>query len=78
MASLKTPTLPPATATNTLIVENKNFFVVEPATHEKDKMQHLFDKTDEMIGESKQFGAILFNPLPHGSRRSGKCCQSTL
>ena len=59
LAPLKTPTLPPATTTNTLIVGNEKLFVVEPATYEKDEQASLFAKMDELIEEGKKFEAIL-------------------
>ncbi len=59
MSPLKTPTLPPATTTNTLIVGSDNLYIVEPATYEDDEQQRLFQKMDELIAEGKKFKAIL-------------------
>lgn len=59
MAPQKTPTLPPATTTNTLLVGNKKMYVVEPATPELDEQAQLFAKMDEMIAQGKTFEAIL-------------------
>ena len=59
LAPLKTPTLPPATTTNTLIVGSNKLFVVEPATYDEDEQESLFRKMDELIDEGKKFEAIL-------------------
>lgn len=59
MAPLKTPTLPPATTTNTLIIGTDTLYVIEPATPEEDEQAALFAKMDELIGEGKRFEAIL-------------------
>jgi glyoxylase-like metal-dependent hydrolase (beta-lactamase superfamily II)/8-oxo-dGTP pyrophosphatase MutT (NUDIX family) len=59
MAPLKTPTLPPATTTNTLIVGTDKLYVVEPATYDEDEQATLFRKMDELIEEGKSFEAIL-------------------
>lgn len=59
MAPLKTPTLPPATTTNTLIVGSNKLYVVEPATYDENEQKSLFRKMDELIDEGKTFEAIL-------------------
>lgn len=59
MAPLRTPTLPPATTTNTLIVGNEKLYLVEPATPDLDEQQRLFAKMDELIGEGRKFEGIL-------------------
>ena len=59
MAPLKTPTLPPATTTNTLIIGHEKLFIVEPATPYEDEQQKLFAKIDEFLGAGKKFEAIL-------------------
>lgn len=59
MAPQKTPTLPPATTTNTLIIGTDKLYVIEPATPEQDEQQQLFAKMDEFINQGKKFEAIL-------------------
>lgn len=59
LAPQKTPTLPPAATTNTLIIGRDKLFVVEPATYENEEQQRLFKKMDELIAQGKQFEAIL-------------------
>ena len=59
IAPLQTPTLPPATTTNTLIVGDDKLYLVEPATPDHDEQQRLFARMDELIGSGKKFEAIL-------------------
>ena len=59
MAPLNTPTLPPATTTNTIIVGNERLFIVDPATPDLVEQQRLFEEMDSLIVEGKQFEAIL-------------------
>ena len=59
MAPLPTPTLPPATTTNTLIAGADHLYVVDPATPDKAQQQRLFDKMDELLAEGKTFEAVL-------------------
>ena len=59
ISPLQTPTLPPATTTNTLIVGNDKLYLVEPATPDHDEQQRLFARIDELIGTGKKFEAIL-------------------
>ncbi len=58
-APLSTPTLPPATTTNTMIAGADKLYIIDPATPDPAEQQRLFDKMDEMIGEGKAFEAIL-------------------
>ena len=59
VAPLSTPTLPPATTTNTLIAGTDKLYIIDPATPEQAEQQRLFNKMDEMIGEGRTFVAIL-------------------
>ena len=59
MAPLTTPTLPPATTTNTLIVGTDKLFVIDPATPDAPEQQRLFDEMDALLEQGKQFEAIL-------------------
>ena len=59
MAPLATPTLPPATTTNTLIVGTDKLYVIDPATPNASEQQRLFNKMDELIDDGKTFEAIL-------------------
>jgi glyoxylase-like metal-dependent hydrolase (beta-lactamase superfamily II)/8-oxo-dGTP pyrophosphatase MutT (NUDIX family) len=59
LAALITPTLPPATTTNTLIVGNNALYIIDPATPHQDEQTRLFDKMDEMINAGGRFKSIL-------------------
>jgi glyoxylase-like metal-dependent hydrolase (beta-lactamase superfamily II)/8-oxo-dGTP pyrophosphatase MutT (NUDIX family) len=59
MAPMLTPTLPPATTTNTLIVGTDKLFLVDPATPDASEQQRLFNEMDALIDQGKKFEAIL-------------------
>ena len=59
VAPLETPTLPPATTTNTIIAGVHKRYIIDPATPDSGEQQRLFDKMDEMIGAGASFAAIL-------------------
>ena len=59
MAPLETPTLPPATTTNTIIIGTSKLFVIDPATPDPSEQQRLFEEMDSLLAEGKQFEAIL-------------------
>jgi endoribonuclease LACTB2 len=59
MAPLKTPTLPPATTTNTLIVGTDKLYIIDPATPDASEQQRLFNEMDSLLEEGKHFEAIL-------------------
>ena len=58
-APLSTPTLPPATTTNTLIAGMDRLYIIDPATPDQAEQQRLFNKMDELIDEGKTFAAVL-------------------
>jgi endoribonuclease LACTB2 len=59
MAPLTTPTLPPATTTNTIIVGTDRLFIIDPATPDVAEQQRLFEEMDALLAEGKKFEAIL-------------------
>lgn len=59
MAPLQTPTLPPATTTNTLIVGTDRLYVIDPATPDKNEQMRLISHMEELISQGKHFEAIL-------------------
>ena len=59
VAPLSTPTLPPATTTNTLIAGVDKLYVIDPATPDPAEQQRLFNKMDELVGGGRSFEAIL-------------------
>jgi len=58
-APLRTPTLPPATTTNTLIIGTDTLYIIDPATPEDPEQQRLFDEMDGLIEQGRRFEAIL-------------------
>ena len=59
MAPLQTPTLPPATTTNTLIIGTQQLYVVDPATPDETEQDRLIRHMEELQQEGKCFRAIL-------------------
>jgi len=59
IAPLRTPTLPPASATNTAIVGRRRLAVIEPATPHSDERDRLLAMLDERIADGAQVEAIL-------------------
>lgn len=59
IAPLRTPTLPPATTTNTVIAGHKTLYVIDPATPEPAEQSRLFHQMDKMQSEGARFEAIL-------------------
>lgn len=52
--SLRTPTLPPATATNTLIVAGDRIIVIEPATPHDDERSRLETQVEFLLDEGRE------------------------
>ena len=59
MAPLETPTLPPATTTNTLVAGTRQLYLIDPATPSQSEQQRLFAEMDRLIEGGAQFEAIL-------------------
>lgn len=59
LASLRTPTLPPATATNTFIVGVRDLYLIDPATPDTDEQDRLFEVMERLIHEGGTFRGIL-------------------
>ena len=57
--ALETPTLPPATATNTLVLGHDRLVVIEPATPHAGEQARLDALLDELLGEGRELAAIL-------------------
>lgn len=57
--ALRTPTLPPATATNTLIVGEEVLAVIEPATPHPDQQARLDAEIDRLLAEGRTVAWIL-------------------
>ncbi|MBI1732907.1 MAG: MBL fold metallo-hydrolase [Gammaproteobacteria bacterium] len=65
VAPLRTPTLPPATTTNTVIAGHRTLYVIDPATPEPAEQARLFHQMDLMLGDGAQFEAILLTHHHH-------------
>ncbi len=59
LLALRTPTLPPATATNTLVVGRKRLAVIEPATPYADERAALDALLGALVGAGAEVAAIL-------------------
>ncbi len=59
VAPLATPTLPPATTTNTMIAGTDRLYIIDPATPDQGEQQRLFNRMDDLINEGGRFQAIL-------------------
>ncbi|MFU8805512.1 MAG: MBL fold metallo-hydrolase, partial [Bradymonadaceae bacterium] len=56
---LKTPTLPPATHTNCLVVGTTDFVVIDPGTKEEAELERLFEVVDDLIVAGSSFRALV-------------------
>ncbi|MEZ5990634.1 MAG: MBL fold metallo-hydrolase [Planctomycetota bacterium] len=60
VAPLRTPTLPPATTTNTILVGEERVWIVDPATPDRAEQARLFDELDRRVaGGSRLEGVLL-------------------
>ncbi|MBA3545825.1 MAG: MBL fold metallo-hydrolase [Nannocystis sp.] len=59
LLALRTPTLPPATATNTLVVGHRRLAVIEPATPFGEEQAALNGLLDALAGTGAEVAAIL-------------------
>jgi glyoxylase-like metal-dependent hydrolase (beta-lactamase superfamily II)/8-oxo-dGTP pyrophosphatase MutT (NUDIX family) len=59
MASVRTPTLPPATTTNCLLIGHGRLYVLDPATPYADEQLRLFALLDEVRDEGAELAGIL-------------------
>ena len=64
LLALRTPTLPPATATNTLVVGRKRLAVIEPATPYADERAALDELLGALVGTGADVAAILLTHHP--------------
>lgn len=58
LLALRTPTLPPATATNTLIIGEQRLLVVEPASPHSDQQKLLLDELHRRLSNGAEVVAI--------------------
>jgi glyoxylase-like metal-dependent hydrolase (beta-lactamase superfamily II) len=62
---LRTPTLPPATSTNTAVVAGEQIVVMEPATPHPDQQRQLDDLLARLVAEGRSLAAILITHHHH-------------
>ena len=65
MAALRTPTLPPATTTNTFIVGEQRLWILDPATPERSEQERLFELVDALVAEGRQVEGVLVTHHHH-------------
>ena len=56
---LRTPTIPPATTTNTFLVGSEHVWIVDPATPEVEEQERLFALCEEIAEEGRRLAGIL-------------------
>ncbi len=59
LAPLETPTLPPATTTNCLIVGTKNLWVIDPASGDGAELARLYELCDALVAEGASIAGVL-------------------
>jgi glyoxylase-like metal-dependent hydrolase (beta-lactamase superfamily II)/8-oxo-dGTP pyrophosphatase MutT (NUDIX family) len=59
LAPLKTPTQPPATHTNTLILGEERLYVVDPSPVDRSEQERLFDLLADLVAEGRKIEGIL-------------------
>jgi endoribonuclease LACTB2 len=59
LAPLKTPTQPPATHTNTLVIGEERLYVVDPSPMDPTEQERFFDLLEDLIAEGRKLEGIL-------------------
>lgn len=62
---VRTPTLPPATHTNCWIVGDREFVVIDPASHDEDEQERLAGIITGLVAEGRFFREILLTHAHH-------------
>ncbi|MFT7670179.1 MAG: ribonuclease/clavin/mitogillin [Planctomycetota bacterium] len=65
VAPLRTPTLPPATTTNTVLIGQEHVYIVDPATPELSEQERLFETLDRWVSEGRLLEAVLLTHHHH-------------
>ncbi len=65
VAPLLTPTLPPATTTNTVLVGEDHVYIVDPASGEVSEQARLFETLDRWLGWGRKLEGILLTHHHH-------------
>lgn len=77
MAALRSPTLPPATTTNTLLIGDERIYIVDPGTHEEEEQDRLFDKLHSLEQEGRELAGILLTHSHNDHVGSLRRCAET-
>jgi len=64
-APLRTPTLPPATTTNCVLVGEERIWIVDPATYEGSEQARLFETLDRRRAEGRELAGVLLTHHHH-------------
>jgi glyoxylase-like metal-dependent hydrolase (beta-lactamase superfamily II)/8-oxo-dGTP pyrophosphatase MutT (NUDIX family) len=59
LAPLSTPTQPPATHTNTLVIGEERIYVVDPSPSDPSERERFFDLLDDLVAEGRKLEGIL-------------------
>jgi glyoxylase-like metal-dependent hydrolase (beta-lactamase superfamily II)/8-oxo-dGTP pyrophosphatase MutT (NUDIX family) len=59
LVPLTTPTQPPATSTNTLVVGEERIYVVDPSPSDRREQERLFELVDDLLAEGRTLEGIL-------------------
>ncbi|MCA8941444.1 MAG: MBL fold metallo-hydrolase [Planctomycetes bacterium] len=59
LAPLETPTIPPATTTNCLLVGTESIWVIDPASHDATEHERLFAMCDELTRDGARIAGVL-------------------
>lgn len=65
LAPLRTPTIPPATTTNCVLLGERRVWVVDPATWEDDELRRLHRCMDEWIADGRVFEGVVLTHHHH-------------
>ncbi|MEO0481831.1 MAG: MBL fold metallo-hydrolase [Planctomycetota bacterium] len=58
LAPVATPTLPPATTTNCLLIGEERLWILDPATPDESEQERLFALIEELCAEGRELGGI--------------------
>ena len=64
-APLETPTLPPATTTNCVLVGEERIWIVDPATYDEGERARLYDTLDRRLAAGRQLAGVLLTHHHH-------------
>lgn len=65
MAALRTPTIPPATTTNTYVIGDRELWVLDPATPDLEEQARLFELLDSLESEGRRLAGVLVSHHHH-------------